>query len=748
VVRPIGKVMAQEQIHVNPDYEAVWRSLASALFREQTGLLLGYGFPGRVDETNVDAAVQQHPTPEHLVQMILARRLARSETAQHLLQQLARWYGAMAVHIYGSTARHYRLQRKRVTELVGQANEMLAGEAPEPDADDTAEAQLLYDTGARELGRHLTRVCDGNLAVSVRDLAALDVKVVRRPRLAERDLTALQLLPPALDDSVGRSHRVHVQLPQKETALAADTRGLLLLRALDDQGATFAALWSPPPDRRAWWEAPLAVTVLHAAVAEAQGMTRGSFAKALSVVAVALPVPKDAIEAAWLVGQHQEETAEAGAAAAEEQGPEQASAAEEQGPEQASAAEEQGPEQASAAEEQGPEEASAAEGQGPETAASAEGQGPEEAAVAEEQGPEEAAAAEGQEFAAAGAAAVEPDEAFAAKDAAAATPSDTFAGASQTLVPQEPLGGQSSRRAKVSALSWVTVLPAAGTTALRKLRRLVVRAGQQQQQQQRRQQQQQHGPVMFDLLDLSPELLLCLVLAPNSAVRSDAWALLAEISQDAEDTADAQSVRVALGLVRDEGVSDEEILADAGRSGIVHAEGPMLRLVLPATSRAAQLLPQAGEVLFEFAARHWLYRVLHASGDPPICYSRRRAGYRARAVAEEEEAALRRLLNEGAAEAAGAAAGAEALPDVQRWAGTGVELTKDSIPRGAAPHGDGLGKHAFQMGIALRGAPGWRELAHSQGRRFEKALENVLNGAYDASEEVSSLLLRPDERPV
>jgi hypothetical protein len=629
-----------QQIHVNPSYEAVWRLLASAVFRDQAGLLLGYGYPGRVDETNADAAVKKHPTPEHIAQILLARRLraggAAGDTGRGL-EDVVRWYGAMVVNVYGSTARHYKLRRQRVSEMISLVSHMIAQVATEPE--DEAEAELLYDVDAAELGRQLTarvRAVEGGdggggMEVLVRDVTSLGTRVVRGkkvkgeyPQLVED----LLLFPPSLDSPDPRSSRVEVVVPEGEaegaSAAEAGTHGeLLLLRAQDDEDATYAALWTPPSDRRAWWEAPLAMPLIQAAVQEAMDMTGGSLSKALSVVAVALPLPKDIARAAWTL----REGAQAEASEVASEMPEVAEVASEM----------------------------------PEVASEM----PEMPEVAH---------------------------------------------AEVRALPRPQARAQPPAP---SRMAWVTVRSLAGAlSCLRKVRRLALReAG--------------RDPVAWDLLELSPELLLSVLVAPDSTLRQDTWALLAELTQDAVDGPASTRARLALGLIREDTVSDADILADEGRSGVVAMGGPMLRLLLPAGSPAAALLEQAMDVLAEFEERHRIGAAQDGRPGSFVCVSRRRAGPPSRAATPQEAARAQRL--------AGLRLGPREVLCV-RGSGTGMPAAS------ASPAG-------FRVGFALKGIQAWREALRSQGRRFAKALEKLLNEAYDASPEVSALLLGPGQAP-
>jgi hypothetical protein len=660
-----------QQIHVNPSYEAVWRLLASAVFRDQAGLLLGYGYPGRVDETNADAAVKKHPTPEHIAQILLARRLraggAAGDTGRGL-EDVVRWYGAMVVNVYGSTARHYKLRRQRVSEMISLVSHMIAQVATEPE--DEAEAELLYDVDAAELGRQLTarvRAVEGGdggggMEVLVRDVTSLGTRVVRGkkvkgeyPQLVED----LLLFPPSLDSPDPRSSRVEVVVPEGEaegaSAAEAGTHGeLLLLRAQDDEDATYAALWTPPSDRRAWWEAPLAMPLIQAAVQEAMDMTGGSLSKALSVVAVALPLPKDIARAAWTL----REGAQAEASEVASEMPEVAEVASEM------------PEVAS---------------EMPEMPEVAEGAQAEASEVASEMPEMPEAASEMPEM---------PEVAHAEVRA----------------LPRPQARAQPPAP---SRMAWVTVRSLAGAlSCLRKVRRLALReAG--------------RDPVAWDLLELSPELLLSVLVAPDSTLRQDTWALLAELTQDAVDGPASTRARLALGLIREDTVSDADILADEGRSGVVAMGGPMLRLLLPAGSPAAALLEQAMDVLAEFEERHRIGAAQDGRPGSFVCVSRRRAGPPSRAATPQEAARAQRL--------AGLRLGPREVLCV-RGSGTGMPAAS------ASPAG-------FRVGFALKGIQAWREALRSQGRRFAKALEKLLNEAYDASPEVSALLLGPGQAP-
>lgn len=159
-------------VNLNPEYDSLWRGLASAMFRARTGLSLSFGLPAHVDD---DAKVfTAHPTPEHAVQIILARWLRckygvamRKQSVEQLFERVTvlpqgpsldqdwdtwfdlatgpegaktimrfdmdrlfelmlRWYGAMAICAYGIQAtRGVEMNARVAKSLVRMANWMM-----------------------------------------------------------------------------------------------------------------------------------------------------------------------------------------------------------------------------------------------------------------------------------------------------------------------------------------------------------------------------------------------------------------------------------------------------------------------------------------------------------------------------------------------------------------------------------------------------------------------------------------------
>lgn len=707
-------------LQLNPDYELAWRGLANVLFLRHTGLDLGYGYCGRVDDTNAADVLDHHATPEHLAQLMIARKLRASvvgvdaersgartpersgasgeDVMTAFVRRVASWYGGMAGHVYGAHSRHYRRNKRAVAELAATANALLQEGVCAEGGDDEAETAVIADAylalEQRFLGqsrRKLSAWLRDTLAIpgaSVLDFATLEVESLGErtaedggdctsgsasfqellPELSDRAL----LEPPPLDARVGssrkRRRRVELGLPDgaEEQIEAAFARGaeLVMLRAAEE-GQEDLFMFAVPDSRVAWIERDMAREVLFGAL---------NSKLPREVVAAVFALPKEivryfarALGGSGSGGPPPPPSAAAGAGAGSGSG----------------SAQEQEEQQQEEQQQQPPQ-------------AQEEPQEEQELQVHQEEQPEEA---------------TQPPQ-----QQPAPLPEQEQV---PTLAEPVDVAELSPPRGKAVGCTdpaiWVRVTSSArADRAVDRALRRARRAGR-----------------CYELLRLSDEILLALLLAPDSHLRTDTWAALAEASQDALPSQGLLRIRAALGLLQ-AGTSDEELLGQRGRGGVVSMGGGFSEMWLPNRSDA---LTSASVLLAEFADRHKLLR--HADGTHSASLAGKRGGkgYTSRpAAAEEVRAAEAVYLSEREA-----VSGEERL-DAEQCLGIGVRAKSGSATDPPTPDHRPL-RLGYARGIGFGGMDAWREVLRRGGEATQRALRQVLDEAEDAAPELRAELL-------
>jgi hypothetical protein len=315
-------------LQLNPDYEPLWRSLANAVFRVRTGMDFGYGYRGKVDDSNADAVLGKHATPEHvaqLAQLALARVLRASAIkAAHaeagptappdaFLDRLVTWYGAVAAHTYGSGSRYHKPDKKRARELAAEAGEMLdfAARGIEQHEDDEQREIALLGGSTKRLAAAVLAAT--GLRCVVLEAAESDIKWKRTPAGQEEEEEEdaadrpawVEDDPPALDANVGRRPRNFPHLSEELHARAAnETRGgadVVVIRCAEEAFFVVAV----PDSTAAWTNRPAALDMILGALRSRVHPVR---------TAAVFAVPVDIAE--YLAAEVKEKTGGAGAGSA------------------------------------------------------------------------------------------------------------------------------------------------------------------------------------------------------------------------------------------------------------------------------------------------------------------------------------------------------------------------------------------------------------------------------------------------
>jgi hypothetical protein len=576
-------------LQLNVDYELLWRGLATVLFRNHTGLSVGYGFRGQVDDSNAAEVVAKHPTPEHVAQLALARFLRASMLGigRHgsqlpaFLRRLCAWYGGMACHTYGASTKHYVRNKKALKALAEEAEALLhvpLREDVTEEAEDQAEDAFLR-VPASELGEKVTAFMM-NLRCTFQDVERIRLKDKRRSRHAGR-YDGDPVDPPPLDSVFDTRKPVpHVVLtPEQLSEFAPESDdGVTVLcssRPTEQDGDADVFAFVVREAAEPWFEKPGAKDVIRGALNA--GIHPSTVASVFSL-------------ANWVVQYVIEQPPKEG-----EPEPDEPTHPEPVGPTHPEPDEPTHPE---------PDEQPHPEPVGPTHPETDEQPHPE---------PDEQPHPE-------------PDEqTHPERGTRSASPLDSAA---------DQLSGDAPGAAVVGPLEpelWV--IAGSNPESHRAVDRALRKAGKLAKQTQRRRDTSSGAllPPLCELLELPDDLLLCVLLAPDSRMRDATWSLLAEVSQEALHGPGLLRLRAALGLLQS-GVSDDELSEQKGRRGVLELGAAETHVWVPYPSRTMADLVEA---LVDFESRHELLK-----GAFVVCLSRKQSGYRAAPLAQDDGRAL------------------------------------------------------------------------------------------------------------
>lgn len=267
---------------VNPTYDPLWRILATEVFYHSTGISLGYGHRAFYDDEEAIFPFRDHPTPEHGVQLVLARwlkhfvannvkwsaptstirlssRMAWKNlidavenneqlpsidfTPLSLVRFLARWYGhVIASRVKSRDVRPNETQKSHLAKIL---NHLLT--------------LSLSGAATRPTDAALRRVTNLDVTVLPTKRRKNKKEVVNAPRKPSSENESLwRVMPPALDDFefedkiVSKSLKIEFLVPVTLSKVYVDPRGISLRPDLS----------RPVSKYPIWYDRPFAKTVL------------------------------------------------------------------------------------------------------------------------------------------------------------------------------------------------------------------------------------------------------------------------------------------------------------------------------------------------------------------------------------------------------------------------------------------------------------------------------------------------------
>jgi hypothetical protein len=259
-----------EALQLNPDYDVFWRSVATLWFKEETGLDLGYGVSGVVDESNASSILQLDPSPEHVAQMILARWLKYfvnrgvKESCAPFVERVARWYGGMALSSYSKDVHGWTRSKSWTKILTNEAHALLSGYSDSADPSEKEAWMDVCDLEPEVLESQIATVTDGKVKLRIVDVPTLDWDEWIKPSTSTFEISsafALTVDPPPIGIHDPRSRDLHIParipIPKSKSSITICFR-------LGEGG--ICVFTKGAAHRKHWWTKPKASVVIEGAL--------------------------------------------------------------------------------------------------------------------------------------------------------------------------------------------------------------------------------------------------------------------------------------------------------------------------------------------------------------------------------------------------------------------------------------------------------------------------------------------------